>query len=128
MKNGIAGRILYVEDDADIREMATFVLTRANYEVVQTGSCDQAVRLAKGDQFDLYLIDNTLPDCSGISLCHRLREFDSGTPVLFCSGLATDADRKAALDCGSQGYLIKPFNHEQLLSEVAGIVSESSKQ
>ena len=118
-------RILYVEDDTDTCELVTYILTGANYEVISTGTCDQALRLAKSRQFDLYIVDNQLPDGSGLGLCDSLRAFDSDTPILFCSGSSTDVDKAAAEACGAQAYLTKPFEIEQLISEIRRLVSNS---
>ena len=54
-------RILYAEDDADTRELVTMILKRQNCQVVATESHDEALRLARAENFDLYLIDNWLP-------------------------------------------------------------------
>ena len=118
-------RILYVEDDADTRELVTVVLEMQNCQVIATGSHEQALRLARAEHFDLYLIDNWLPGISGVRLCEQLREFDQHTPVLFYSGAAYDADRERALASGAQGYLVKPAAGEQLIAEVLRLVSNS---
>ena len=52
--------------------------------------------LAKTDSFDLYILDNWLPDRSGMDLCLRLREIDPKTPILFYSGAALEEDRQRA--------------------------------
>ena len=76
-------RILYAEDDADTRELVTLVLEMQNCQVIATESYDEALRLARAEHFDLYLIDNWMPHISGVKLCEQLREFDQHTPVLF---------------------------------------------
>jgi DNA-binding response OmpR family regulator len=93
-------RILYVEDDADTRELVSYVLARASYEVVVAKTPEQAARLAQ-TSFDLYLIDNWMPGASGIELCGWLRKFDNDTPVLFYSGAAYEQDKRAALAAGA---------------------------
>lgn len=118
-------RILYAEDDADTRELVTLVLETQNCQVVATESYEEALRLARAEHFDLYLIDNWMPHISGVKLCEQLREFDRHTPVLFYSGAAYDADRERALASGAQGYLVKPAGGEQLIAEVLRLVSGS---
>ena len=118
-------RILYAEDDADTRELVTLVLEMQNCQVVATESYEEALRLARAEHFDLYLIDNWMPHISGVKLCEQLREFDRHTPVLFYSGAAYDADRERALASGAQGYLVKPAGGEQLIAEVLRLVSGS---
>ena len=117
-------RILYVEDDADTRELVSFVLRQENYDVVLAENNDKALLLARTMHFDLYMIDNWMPGGSGIDLCERLREFDSSTPILFYSGAAYDQDKRAAFAAGAQGYLTKPVENDRLISEVSKLVSE----
>lgn len=120
-------RILYVEDDADTRDLVSYVLTGANYEVALAENPEQAILLAKIASFDLYLIDNWMPGLSGIDLCSRLREFDADTPILFYSGAAYEQDKRAALAAGAQGYLTKPADSEKLLKEVSRLISDARK-
>jgi CheY-like chemotaxis protein len=117
-------RILYVEDDADTRELVSFVLRQENYDVVLAENNDNALLLARTMHFDLYMIDNWMPGGSGIDLCERLREFDPSTPILFYSGAAYDQDKRAAFAAGAQGYVTKPVENDRLISEVSKLVSE----
>jgi len=118
-------RILYAEDDADTRELVTVVLKRQNCQVIATESYDEALRLARAEHFDLYLIDNWMPGISGVRLCEQLREFDQHTPVLFYSGAAYETDRERALSSGAQGYLVKPVGGDELVAEVLRLISDS---
>jgi DNA-binding response OmpR family regulator len=118
-------RILYAEDDADTRELVTVVLERQNCEVIATESHNEALRLARAEHFDLYLIDNWMPGLSGVRLCEQLREFDHHTPVLFYSGAAFETDRERALSSGAQGYLVKPVAGDELVAEVLRLISDS---
>jgi DNA-binding response OmpR family regulator len=120
-------RVLYAEDDADTRELVTVVLERQNFKVIATQSHDEALRLARAEHFDLYLIDNWMPGISGVELCEQLREFDQHTPVLFYSGAAYETDKACALSSGAQGYLVKPVDGDELVAEVLRLISDSRK-
>ena len=122
------GRILCTEDDVDTRELIDFVLTQYGYEVVCSASCVQAIELAKTQNFDLYLVDNLMPNLSGTGLTEKIRQFDPKTPVLFYSGAAYDTDREAARVSGAQGYLVKPADGDQLVAEVTRLIEESKTQ
>ena len=121
------GTILYVEDDQDTRELVALMLAGSNYKVVPAETHDDALLLARANQFDLYLIDNWLPGGSGIDLCKKLREFNSWTPILFYSGAAYERDKQQALDAGAQGYLVKPVDNDELIEEVSRIISEAKR-
>jgi CheY-like chemotaxis protein len=63
---------------------------------------------ARRERFDLYLLDHTFPDASGVTICEELRKFDADTPILFYSGRAMPEEKEAAIKAGAQDYLIKP--------------------
>jgi len=116
-------KILFVEDDADTRELVRYVLTRANYEVQLAENAEEGTTLARSTSFDLYLIDNWMPGSSGMELCTKLRAYDADTPILFLSGAAYEKDKHEAIAAGAQGYLTKPANIDQLLAEVSRLIS-----
>jgi DNA-binding response OmpR family regulator len=89
--------VLCVEDDRDTREFLIFLLTQAGYTVRAVGRGDAALTLAVSQKFDLYMIDNGLPDMTGIELCRQLRRKDSKTPILFFSGYVNAARRARAI-------------------------------
>jgi OmpR-family two-component system manganese-sensing response regulator len=118
-------QILYTEDDADTRELVSYVLTTSNCKVTLADSDAKALLLAETNKFDLYVIDNWLHEGSGIELCKKLRELDPGTPILFYSGAAFDRDKQEALASGAQAYLTKPVDNDELVKEVFRLISEA---
>jgi DNA-binding response OmpR family regulator len=121
----LARQILYTEDDADTRELVSYVLARNNYRVMLAENNDSALLLARSKKFDLYMIDNWMPGGSGIDLCKKLREFDSRTPILFYSGAAHDRDKQEAFSSGAQAYLTKPVDNDELIKEVFRLIAEA---
>ena len=69
-------RILYVEDHEDTSELISLILQQHNYEVVLDCTVEAALRTARAQHFDLYLLDTRLPDGSGVDLCKEIRKFD----------------------------------------------------
>ena len=118
-------QILYTEDDADTRELVSYVLTTSNCKVTLAESDAKALLLAETNKFDLYLIDNWLREGSGIELCKKLRERDPGTPILFYSGAGFDSDKQEAFVSGAQAYLTKPVDNDELVKEVFRLISEA---
>lgn len=119
-------RVLFIEDDADTRELVSFVLRRENYEVVLAADSKEALSAAVEMSFELYLIDNWLPGESGVDLCKRLRQFDRRTPILFYSGAAYEQDKRAAFAAGAQGYLTKPIELGELVEKVSHLISAAA--
>jgi len=116
--------VLYIEDHDDTRELVKLVLAQCNYRVTTGSTIEDALKLARENQFDLYMLDSWLPDGSGIDLCKRLREFNPGVPIMFLSGAAYEADKEAAINSGAQGYLIKPADLDVLCRQVSKLIDE----
>jgi DNA-binding response OmpR family regulator len=81
------------------------------------------MRLARQGYFDLYILDNWLPDGFGVELCRCIRAFDSNTPVLFYSACAHARYKQAAFSAGAQAFLVKPVSFDELTRAVARLTS-----
>jgi two-component system OmpR family response regulator len=93
-------RILFVEDHEDNWEIVALKLSEYKFSFAR--DFDGGLRLARQGYFDLYIMDNWLPDGSGIGLCRAIREFDPHTPILFYSAAAYERDIQEALSSGAQ--------------------------
>jgi len=125
--NNPQSHILYIEDHEDTRDLVTLVLAESNHRVTSTSNGKEALKLAREQQFDLYILDSWLADVTGIELCQRLREFDHGTPIMFFSGAAYETDKQAALENGAQCYLVKPADIKIFRDQVNALISGSSE-
>jgi DNA-binding response OmpR family regulator len=114
-------RILLVEDEEDALEIAA--LSLKEYTLICASNFDEGLRLARQGYFDLYILDNWLPDGSGAELCRVIREFDPHTPILFYSACAYASDLQAAYSAGAQAYLIKPVSFDDITLAVARLTS-----
>ena len=100
-------RILFVDDHEDTRTLLTSLLGTEGYDLKTAGSVEEGLRLAKAEDFDLFLFDFLFPRGTGKELCERIREFDRDTPIIFFSG-SHPALQREALTCGAQGFVLKP--------------------
>ena len=114
-------RILLVEDYEDSRDLATHILT--DYTITCARNFNEGLRQARQGGFDLYLLDNWLPDKSGVELCRAIREFDPHTPILFYSAAAYQRDIEEAIRAGAQDYLAKPIHPDELKQAVVRLIS-----
>ena len=119
----IEPHILFVDDNSDICELARAVLETAGFHVSTADSAPRALRLIAQERFDVLVLDNWMPDSTGIELCYRIRGFDKSTPILICSGAVTEADKKDALLAGAQGYVKKPFSSNDLIQALRSLKS-----
>ncbi|MBI4370658.1 MAG: response regulator [Elusimicrobia bacterium] len=113
--------ILVVDDEHDFRVIARHVLERGGYRVETASDGEEALRRFDALRPDLVVLDGHLPDLDGFEVCRRLRARPSGAkvPILLCtvrSALSTVAEGLAA---GADGYVLKPFEMEELLARVA---------
>ena len=116
--------ILAVDDSASMRQMVAFTLKGAGHDVTEAIDGQQALDIAKSKQFDLVLSDVNMPNMDGISLTRELRGMDSFkfTPILMLTteaGLDKKAEGKAA---GATGWIVKPFNPDQLLATIKKVI------
>jgi DNA-binding response OmpR family regulator len=102
--------ILLVEDQPDHCEL--LALNLEEYRLVCARNFAEGLRFATKKYFDLYVLDNWLPDGTGIELCRLIRKFDPHTPILFCSAVAYEDDIQAGLSAGAQAYFVKPIDFE----------------
>jgi DNA-binding response OmpR family regulator len=116
-------RILLVEDEEDAREIVT--LTLEEYTLVCARDFSEGLRIAHMRYFDLYILDNWLPDGDGVEMCRRIRGFDPHTPILFYSAAAYARDIREAIRAGAQAYLVKPVVPNELKLMVTQLISSS---
>jgi DNA-binding response OmpR family regulator len=116
-------KILCVEDDKDNCEILSYIL--ADYDFTFAHSFEEAASLIQTQQFDLYILDNWLPDGSGVELCRKIRAENDGVPIIFISGVGRAQDIQEALNAGAQKYLVKPYEPENLQKIVKELINKN---
>jgi DNA-binding response OmpR family regulator len=112
-------RILCADDHEDTRAMLACWLDLCGYEVTTAGSIAESLPLTERGGFDLLILDGWYPDGFGVDLCKQIRGFDSNTPILFVSALASASDIAKGMNAGAQAYLTKPVDIDVLEETIA---------
>src|SRR6185437_15839193 len=123
-----AKHILIVEDERPIREMISFCVKRAGFEVFEAENCQEAREMIVNRRPDLALIDWMLPDMSGLELTRALKR-DRETrdlPIIMLTARAEEGDKIAGLEGGADDYVTKPFSPRELLARINAVLRRSS--
>jgi len=113
-------RILLVEDEPVIRGLVETLLTTADVQVACAESGPDAIKQARAQPFDLYLLDIVLPGLDGVAVLRMLRADPKNLdkPVYMLSAKQKSADVQTALRAGATGYIQKPFRGVELMDLV----------
>ena len=120
--------VLLVEDDFDLAE------TVIDYLSIESISCDYAsngiagLQLLEKYSYDVLLLDLNLPRLDGLSLCERLRSDGNDTPVLMLTARDQLYDKLAGFEAGTDDYLVKPFELEELVVRIHALAKRRSGQ
>ncbi len=118
-------RVLCVDDDKDTLELLRVFFESDGFYVKTANTALGATYLLQNSLFDLYLLDNRLPDMHGLDLIKKIRTFDVSTPIVLSSGDAREEEQKRALMCGAQAYVTKPWDPDVLLATVNNLIDLS---
>jgi two-component system response regulator MprA len=115
------GRVLVVEDDAEIADVLRRSLRQEGYEVKTSADGVEALDLATGFVPDLVVLDLGLPRLDGVEVCKRLQA-EGDVPILMLTARAETEDRVSGLDSGADDYLVKPFERQELLARIRALL------
>ncbi|EKQ66885.1 response regulator with CheY-like receiver domain and winged-helix DNA-binding domain [Leptolyngbyaceae cyanobacterium JSC-12] len=124
-------RILVVEDDLGIAELLTEALTNRQYEVDIAQDGEAAWTLIHALDYDLIVLDLTLPKIDGIRLCQQIRERgatarNAAIPIIILTARDMIADKIIGLDAGADDYMVKPFDIEELMARIRALLRRGS--
>ncbi len=120
--------ILFVEDEAPIRDLVRFTLSRAQMEMLDAANGREAEQILQRRRPDLILLDWMLPDESGIDLLRRLRRHPElrAIPVIMVTALAEEEQKVLGLEAGADDYVTKPFSPPELVARVKAVLRRAN--
>jgi len=122
-------KILIAEDERDIRDLITFTLTFAGFQVVAASNGEEALNLARQEIPDLILMDVRMPRMTGYEACSLMKKDDNlkDIPVIFLSAKGQDSEIQAGIQAGATDYLLKPFAPDQLTERIQTVLAHYGK-
>jgi DNA-binding NtrC family response regulator len=119
------GRILVVDDEADIRESLETLLCLEGYTVELAQNGAEGLRRAESANYDIVLLDLMMPDRSGMEVLREIRDRDTETPVFMITAYGSVEVAVNALKNGANDYFSKPWDNEKLLLEIDRMIAHS---
>lgn len=110
--------LLIVDDDQDLRGAIAEQLHAEGFDIFESATAGDGVRMAREGKPDLILLDVDLPDFDGREACRRMRQDSVSAPIIMLTAAATDDDAVRGLDSGANDYVIKPYKFAVLLARI----------
>lgn len=116
--------ILAVDDSASMRQMVSFTLQGAGYDVIEASDGQEALDKAKTQSVDLVLSDVNMPVMDGITLIKNLRTLETYkyTPILMLTTESAGDKKQEGKAAGATGWIVKPFNPDQLVNTIKKVI------
>ncbi len=121
-------KVLIVDDEASIRDMLVFSLSRAKMETLTAKDAQAALAVISDNRPDIILLDWMMPGTSGIELARRLRA-DAATrdlPIIMLTARSTENDRVNGLETGCDDYILKPFSPRELIARIKSLLRRTA--
>ncbi len=122
----MANKVLVVDDEKLIVKGIRFSLEQDGMEVSCAYDGEEALQMAKEQQFDIILLDVMLPKLTGFEVCQQIREFSS-VPIIMLTAKGDDMDKILGLEYGADDYITKPFNILEVKARIKAIIRRTSK-
>lgn len=119
-------RILTVDDSASVRQMVSFTLSKSGYEIAEAVDGADGLKKAGKQKFDLIITDLNMPIMDGIEMIAASRKLTgyAFTPILMLTTESQAEKKDAGRRAGATGWIVKPFNSEQLVAVVRKLIGE----
>ncbi len=120
----MAKTVLAVDDSASIRQMVSFTLKSAGYDVIEAVDGMDGLEKAKAKGVNLVLTDQNMPRMDGLTLIKSLRAMPqyAATPILMLTTESSDAMKSQGRAAGATGWLVKPFDPQKLIEVVRKVI------
>jgi len=119
------GRILVVDDQAQIRRVLRTTLVANGYEVDDARGGQEALEKLRDEKYDLILLDINMPDIKGTEVCRAIRA-SSSVGIIMLTVRSSEPDKVIALDAGAEDYVTKPFSTSELFARIRSVLRRNA--
>ncbi len=121
----MAKRILIVDDEPDIVKLISMRLKANGYDIATADSGEEALKKVPEFQPDLVILDVMMPPPNGFQVCRTLKDNPAyqKIPILMLTARSTESDQFWGMESGSDAYVTKPYNAEELLTKVKALLA-----
>jgi len=125
----MAIKILIVDDDPDIRDVLKLTLSEENYEILEAGDGEEALKTIHDNQPDLILLDYKIPKVDGREVCRRIKKdlLLRHLPIIMVTGKGDISDKVDGIDAGADDYIVKPFEPKELMARIRMILRHTER-
>lgn len=120
-------KILLVEDDPEIRELLKLHFNAHIYSLTSSATGNDALQQVRAAQYDLIILDITLPDMNGMELCKTIRESNRQIPIMMLTCRGEESDKVLALELGADDYVTKPFGILELMARTKALLRRADQ-
>lgn len=120
-------RILLVDDEAGLRELARVYLENSGFEIVEASDGFEAEAEFNKGSFDLIILDIMMPRLDGLTLCHTIRSRQADIPILLLTAKGEEKDCLLGFEYGADDYVVKPFSPRELAARAKALLRRSVK-
>lgn len=126
----MAGRILIIDDEENIRELLKYNLQKEGYDIFEAADGLAAVSMAKQEKPDLLVLDLMLPGLDGLEVCRTLKsqQDTAAIPIIMLTAKNEEVDKVLGLELGADDYLTKPFSTRELVARIKAVLRRSVKE
>lgn len=110
-------RIFLVEDDKEIAKNLSLLLRSEGFSITHASTQKEAITILDGQKFDLALVDISLPDGNGFTVCTEIKQMQN-IPVIFLTASGDEASVVTGLNMGADDYITKPFRPRELIARI----------
>ena len=119
----MAARLLYVDDETDLRELVSIQLMVEGYEVTTASNGEEAFEILQSESFDLVLMDVWMPKMNGVDALKALHELDISPRMIMLTGDENISVLTACARLGIADFLLKPYNYQDLMDSICRMLA-----